>query len=407
MTIQDVTIIGAGAAGCFASILLKEINPSLHVCLLEKTRQPLAKVKVSGGGRCNVTHHCFEIPFLTGQYPRGKEFLQSAFSRFQPQDMIQWLLEKGIELKVEADGRMFPITDRSQTIIDCFLSLIEKLGVLLCLESEVVGISKEGELFLLELKNGQKIRSKKVLFSTGGTQKSYSLLKDLGHEIIAPMPSLFTFEIAEPWIKNLSGSVAKTARISLEGFNMEIAGPVLVTHFGLSGPATLKLSAFAARWLFERDYRSLVLLNWVGMPESKVREDLFAQRKAFPGQKVTLRPLFALSKALWHALVLEVSESLKDKKWSEVSKQEINELTSKLTKTQLTLIGKSLNKEEFVTSGGVDLRELHPKTLESKKVPGLYFAGELLNVDGVTGGFNFQNAWTSAYLAAHAMALSD
>ena len=403
MTIQDITIIGAGAAGCFCGALCGESNPALKIRLLEKTRQPLSKVKISGGGRCNVTHHCFDIPFLIEHYPRGKDFLQAAFFQFQPKTMIEWLSNKGVTLKAETDGRMFPITNRSQTIIDCFLSILEKQKATVSLESEVISIRHIEGIFHLELKTGEIVLSKKVLFATGGVQKTYALLESLGHLIIPPIPSLFTFEVQEEWLKALSGSVASSAKIFLEGFPKKITGPVLVTHWGLSGPATLKLSAFAARWLFDRKYQATVFVNWIGESDITVKETLFETRKIFVSKKIALTPLFSLSKNLWKALVLQASQELENKTWAQVSKQEIEKLFWQLTQTKFTLVGKSLNKEEFVTSGGVDLDEVHPKTLESKKVPGLYFAGEVLNIDGVTGGFNFQNAWTTAYLAAKSM----
>ena len=406
MDIQDIVIIGAGAAGSFAAAIASELNPSLKIKLLEKTRQPLAKVRISGGGRCNVTHHCFDPVALIENYPRGKEFLRNAFFRFQPQDMIDWLLRHGVTVKTEKDGRMFPVTDRSQTIIDCLLTLIEKQGVDLLLESEVVSIVLVEDLFYIELKNQTTLISKKVLLATGGVQKSYFLAERLGHLIEPGIPSLFTFELQEEWIKAYSGSVAPSVKVALEGFSKETEGPLLVTHWGLSGPAVLKLSAFAARWLFDRNYQAQVFINWTGLFEEKVQEVLFQERKRSSSKKLFLTPLFSLSKNFWRALLAQVSPTFPDLVWSQVSKQEIKQLLGILVQTEFTLIGKSLNKEEFVTCGGVSLKEVDPRTFQSKKVPGLYFAGELLDIDGVTGGFNFQNAWTSSFLAAQSMVLS-
>jgi predicted Rossmann fold flavoprotein len=403
MEIYDVIIIGAGAAGCFAAICLSEGDPHLKVRVLEKTRQPLAKVKISGGGRCNVTHHCFDASKLIENYPRGKDFLRNAFSKFQPQDMIDWLSDHGIELKVEKDGRMFPTTDRSQTIIDCFLSLLQQLNVSLSLESEVVSLSKEDDLFHLDLKNGEKIRSKQVLIATGGLQRSYVLAEGLGHIIEPAIPSLFTFSLQEEWIKAHSGFSAPNAKVRLEGFSYEAQGPILVTHWGVSGPAILKLSAFAARWLFAKDYQAQLIVNWTGLTEQEVLEALFLARKQLSSKKLELSPLFSFSKNFWRGFLSQISPSIPNLTWAQLSKQDIHKVTALLIHSRFTVVGKSLNKDEFVTSGGVSLQEIDPKTFESKKVPGLYFAGEVLNIDGVTGGFNFQSAWTTAFLTAQSM----
>lgn len=403
MEIQDIVVIGAGAAGCFSAAIASELNPSLKIRILEKTRRPLAKVKISGGGRCNVTHHCFDPSFLIEHYPRGRDFLRNAFSRFQPKDMIDWLIRHGVVLKTEKDGRMFPTTDKSQTIIDCLLNLLEKQGVVLSLESEVTALSQEKGLFSITLRSGEVIASKKVLLATGGVQRSYFLAENLGHRIETGIPSLFTFEVKEEWIKVYSGSVAAAASLTLEGFNKETRGPVLITHWGLSGPAVLKLSAFAAGWLFDLNYEAKVIINWVQLSKQEVQESLFGERKKSASKKLFLTPLFALSKNFWKALLTQVSPDLPELPWSKVSKKAILQLAHMLTHTELSMIGKSTNKEEFVTCGGVCLKEVDPKTFQSKKVPGLYFAGELLDIDGVTGGFNFQNAWSGGYLAARSM----
>jgi hypothetical protein len=403
MNTQDIVIIGAGAAGCFAAAIASELSPSLKIRVLEKTRQPLAKVKVSGGGRCNVTHNCFDPAFLIEHYPRGRDFLRNAFSRFQPKDMIDWLVQHGVVLKTEKDGRMFPTTDKSQTIIDCLLKLLEKQGVVLSLESEVTALSQENGLFLITLRSGEVIAAKKVLLATGGAQRSYFLAENLGHLIEPGIPSLFTFEVKEEWIKAYSGSVAPSASVTLAGFGKETKGPVLITHWGLSGPAVLKLSAFAARWLFDLKYEAKVIINWVHLSKQEVQEALFQERKKSASKKLFLTPLFSLSKNFWKALLTQVSPDIPELPWAKVSKEAISQLAHMLTYTELSVISKSTNKEEFVTCGGVCLKEVDPKTFQSKKVLGLYFAGELLDIDGVTGGFNFQNAWSSGYLAAQSM----
>ncbi len=405
MEIQDLVIVGAGAAGCFAAAVVGQINPNLRIVLLEKTRQPLAKVRISGGGRCNVTHNCFDVSKLVANYPRGSDFLKGAFHRFQPQDMINWLESQGVVLKVEADGRMFPVSNSSATIIDCFLGLIKKQGVNLLLESEVIQLVSKSSYWELVLKNGQTLFSKKVLFTTGGVVKSYSIIEDLGHVMEKPLPSLFTFELQEEWIKKLTGSVIASAEISIEGSRFTSTGPLLITHWGFSGPAILKLSAFAAKWLFDLNYQAVIHLNWTG--EKKliaVKETLLREKKGSPGKKILLCPLFSLSKNLWRAVLLEINPSLEDRVWARISPKELDTLAEALYRMPFKMIGKSTNKDEFVTCGGVSLDEIYPKTMESKKAGGIYFAGEVLNIDGVTGGFNFQNAWTSAWIAANAIA---
>jgi predicted Rossmann fold flavoprotein len=317
--------------------------------------------------------------------------------------MIDWLIRHGVILKTEKDGRMFPTTDKSQTIIDCLLQFLEKQRVVLSLESEATALSQENGLFSISLRSGEVIIAKKVLLATGGIQRSYFLAENLGHSIEPAIPSLFTFEIKEDWIKAYSGSVATSACVTLEGFNKETKGPVLITHWGLSGPAVLKLSAFAARWLFHLKYEAKVMINWVQLSKQQVQEALFGERKKSASKKLFLTPLFSLSKNFWKALLTQVSPDLPELPWAKVSKEAILQLAHILTQTELSVIGKSTNKEEFVTCGGVCLKEVDPKTFQSKKVPGLYFAGELLDIDGVTGGFNFQNAWSSGYLAALSM----
>jgi predicted Rossmann fold flavoprotein len=404
MDTQDVVVIGAGAAGCFSALLLGELYPSLKITILEKTMQPLSKVKISGGGRCNVTHHCFEVDKLIQNYPRGSDFLRSAFHKFQPQDMVRWCHNHGIALKTEKDGRMFPTTDSSQTIIDSFLRTLHHLQIPLLLQKEVVKLTFCDTHWDVLCKDGANIQAKEVLFATGGLSRSYAIIQSLGHSFSPPIPSLFTFELSQEWVKELSGSCIALARVSLDGFKTSFKGPVLFTHWGVSGPAILRLSAFAAIWLFDRKYQATLHLNWTGLDsEEAVREALYQERKKSSEKKVGLTPLFSLSKKLWKAALLQVSASLEARVWAHLSKQELLSLAKVLYQTSLTIVGKSLNKEEFVTCGGICLDELHPKTLESKKFPGLYFAGEVLDIDGVTGGFNFQNAWTSAWIVSQAI----
>ncbi|MBM3197653.1 MAG: NAD(P)/FAD-dependent oxidoreductase [Chlamydiae bacterium] len=400
---EDVVIIGAGAAGCFAAAILGNLCPSLRIVLLEKTRQPLAKVKISGGGRCNVTHHCFDVKALIENYPRGKDFLRSCFMQFQPRDMIQWLEEKGVSLKVESDGRMFPVTNRSQTIIDCLLTCLQKQGASLLLEQEVVEMQyKEGKWYV-KTRGGTSLESHAVLVSTGGSGKMLDLLAQMGIPLEPSLPSLFTFTCKEEWLHMLSGSTVPQAIISLHGTRFSYQGPLLITHWGLSGPAILKLSAFAAKELAQMHYHATILVNWTGEKESTVQDKLLEAKKQQGSKPVMTTPLFSLSKNLWRAIVFQ-AHLPEEKNWSQVSSRELQDLKETLIRSHFTMVGKSTNKEEFVTCGGVSLQEISQKTMESKRFPGLYFAGEVVDIDGITGGFNFQNAWTGAFVAAQGIA---
>ncbi len=400
----DVLIVGAGAAGCFAAAVAGQTIPHKKIALLEKTRQPLAKVRISGGGRCNVTHHCFDVQKLLTHYPRGNRFLRNAFSRFHPQQVIDWFATQGVVLKTEKDGRMFPVTDQSETICACLMELIKKQGVALHLECEVEKIEPFEGGFVVQARGDRIWHAKNILYATGGNHKAYALLQNLGHAMIPPVPSLFTFETQETWVHLLSGVVAPCAKARVFGF--EQTGPILMTHWGLSGPAILKLSAWAARDLANCQYRAKVSIHWVGEMRSEViKEELFREKERQGSKKVVTTPLFNLPKQLWRACLLEVANISEERAWAQMSKKEMERLFSALTQTELTITGKSLNKEEFVTCGGVPLDEIDPRTMESKKVPHLYFAGEVMDVDGVTGGFNFQNAWSSAWVAVHAMSV--
>lgn len=401
---QDIVIIGAGAAGCFIATLLSELDPNRSITLLEKTRVPLAKVKISGGGRCNVTHNCFDIHKLIESYPRGREFLRAAFHRFQPKDMIEWLKEHKVEVTPEADGRCFPVTNKSQTIIDCLMQCIQKKSVTLCLEKEVVTLRPVQNGWEVVCKDDTVFSTKKVVFATGGMTRSYPIVEALGHKMVEPVPSLFSFELKEAWIKELPGSSIPLATVQIQGTSFSAKGPLLVTHLGVSGPAVLRLSSYAARWFAETSYEAKIGINWTGdLSSNAVKEALYAEKKRASSKKIVFSPLFSLSKNLWKALLTQIAPSALDKTWSQLSRDEINQLAEKLSLMSFTMIGKSTHKEEFVTAGGVDLDEVHPKTLESRKAPGLYFTGEVLDIDGITGGFNFQGAWTTAWCAAQAI----
>lgn len=411
----DVIIVGGGAAGFFAAINIAEMNPKLSVAILEKNKEGLQKVKVSGGGRCNVTHAEFIPSELIKNYPRGKKELLGPFHSFMTGDTMEWFSKRGIELKIEEDGRMFPVTDSSQTIIDCFINEAKRLGIKTYFSHNVKNISKE-ERFLIQTQE-QEFISDKLLITTGSSLKFWKLLKTLGHKIVDPVPSLFTFNIKDPRIKDIPGVVAPAVQIKVQNISssseggvsrrdeevdLTSEGPLLITHWGMSAPAILKLSAFGALELAARDYRFKIQINFI----RKEFEDCLEALKSFKQQlgKKTIYGMaqFDLPKRLWQQLVLASSISV-ETRWADANKDQLETLTKELTKAVFQVDGKSTFKEEFVTAGGIDLKEVNFKTFESKLVENLYFAGEVLNIDAVTGGFNFQNAWTGAFLAAKAI----
>jgi hypothetical protein len=401
-----VIIIGGGAAGFFAAIACANNNPNLKVILLEAGRSPLAKVRISGGGRCNVTHHCFEPAQLVQNYPRGGKALRGAFTRFQPKDTIAWFAAHGVKLKTEADGRMFPVTDNSETIVNCLMDAAIEAGVKLQNNSPVKYVRKEDNLFEVELKTGEILESDRLLIATGSNPLGYKWAKDLGHSIQTPVPSLFTFNIKDPRLQDLAGISVENARIHLvekSKSKLEQQGALLITHWGISGPAVLKLSAWGARVLQEHNYRLPVVINW--LPKfnlETLRQYLVTTTKELTHKKITSYCPLDLPKRLWQSLVV-YSEINDQKKWSELSKKELNRLAQELVQGSFKIQGKGVFKEEFVTCGGVNLKEIDFKTMESKVCAGLYFAGEILDIDGVTGGFNFQSAWTTGWLAGKAM----
>ena len=400
---RRIGIIGGGAAGFFAALIAAEIDKEAEVIIFEKTRQPLAKVRVSGGGRCNVTHNCFDPQVLSSHYPRGAESLKKLFYEFQPQDMINWLSDRGVSLKVEADGRMFPVSNSSSTIIDCFVKQAQVLGVQIRLESEILRIEKTEWGLTVHTKEDDRIDCDAVLLATGGAQRSYLLAQGLGHTMMPAVPSLFTFNIKDLRIDELSGVAVNHVKISIEGSGIHAEGPLLITHWGMSGPAVLRLSAWAARYLSEKEYKGVLVINWVPMlAEHQVREALLEAKRGSASKAICLTPLFALPKNLWRK-VLAHCHILDTKLFAHLSKVDVHELVQALCHSRFTIDGKSTNKEEFVTCGGIPWKEINQKTMESKLCKGLYFAGEVVDTDGITGGFNFQNAWTTGWIAAHAM----
>jgi predicted Rossmann fold flavoprotein len=403
---SHVVIIGAGAAGYFAAVNLKRLSPDTTVTLLEKGNKVLSKVRVSGGGRCNVTHACFDNSDLVGHYPRGERELRGAFSRFSTRDTVNWFEEMGVKLKTEGDGRMFPQSDSSETIVQCLQQAAETSGVVLKLGADVRKIERTGSSFLLHLAGEGRIAADQVIVTTGGNPKmaGYDWLKDLGHTIVPPVPSLFTFNLAETRICALMGISVPAAKLRIEGSNRTSVGPLLITHWGFSGPAVLKLSAQAARDLADCNYHFQVGVSWIENGKEDLVRNRFAEaRSQWNARLIVGHPLFDLPRRLWEYFVQDagIPDTLK---WADLPKKNANQLVAKLVHDVYTVKGKTTFKEEFVTCGGVSLGDIDFKTLQSRRCPGLYFAGEVLDIDGVTGGFNFQSAWTTGWIAAQSIA---
>lgn len=398
-----VIVAGGGAAGFFAAISAKAHHPSAEVLLLEKSDKLLAKVRISGGGRCNVTHDQPNSRKLAANYPRGDRFLRKAFDQFSVKDTIAWFALRGVELKTEADGRMFPVSDNSETIIRCLMDEAEHSGVRIMRQSglKAIDVVPSGG-FCLRMEGGGTLEADRVIVTTGGHPKpeGYAWLKALGHTIVPPVPSLFTFNMPGEPVRALMGVVADPVRARIIGTDLESTGPLLITHWGMSGPAVLKLSAWGARTVQGMGYRFTLQVHWLnGKGEEEVRSAMAAedlQRK----QAQNANP-FALPRRLWEFLMAKVEIPL-EKTWGDVGKKDRNRLTDLLTNDRYAVAGKTTFKEEFVTAGGVSLEEVDPHTLQSRIVPGLYFAGEVLDIDGITGGFNFQAAWTTGWLAGRA-----
>ncbi|RED46802.1 hypothetical protein DFQ10_101578 [Winogradskyella eximia] len=400
---KDIIIIGGGAAGFFAAINIAEQHPDLSVAILERGKEGLQKVKISGGGRCNVTHAEFIPSELVLNYPRGEKELLGPFHRFMTGDTIAWLEERGVELKIEEDGRMFPVSNSSQTIIDCFLNEAEKHRVEVLYNHAVKSIDTLADGFKIETSQGI-FQSKKVLMATGSNPKIWNLLEDLGHTIIQPVPSLFTFDIKDKRIKDIPGVVAKQVEVKVVGTDLESNGPLLITHVGMSAPAILKLSAFGAVELAKRNYNFQIEVNFISLDTESCLDELKNCKQEYAKKTLINSTQFDLPKRLWKQLILAANIG-ENERWADINKQQLEDLAEQLTKAIFQVTGKSTFKEEFVTAGGVDLKEVNFKTFESKLIPNLYFAGEIINVDAVTGGFNFQNAWTGAYIASASIML--
>jgi predicted Rossmann fold flavoprotein len=407
-----IVVIGGGAAGFFGAIACAKANPDAQVTLLEASRQPLAKVLISGGGRCNVTHACFDAEELVQNYPRGAKALRGALTRFGPQDTVAWFATGGVYLKTEADGRMFPVTNSSETIVECLIKAVATSGVKLRIGTPVTSVKRtaaDGGFDLL-LKSGETIKCDRLLFATGSSIVGYKIVQELGHQIEPPVPSLFTFNIVDQKLRELAGVSVNSAQLRLSSgpkSQLQQTGPLLITHWGLSGPAVLKLSAWGARVLHESRYQATLLINWLPhLQPEQVREKVLAVKDEWGKKAIALHRGVGLPHRLWQYIIARAGITTDDR-WAEISNKTLNQLVQELTQGQYLIKGKGAFKEEFVTCGGVNLKEVNFKTMESRLVPGLYFAGEILDIDGVTGGFNFQSAWTTGYLAGIAMANSQ
>jgi len=394
----DVIIVGGGAAGFFAAINCADLNPNLKVAILERGKSGLQKVKISGGGRCNVTHAEFIPSELVMNYPRGEKELLGPFHQFMTGDTIQWFEDRGVALKIEDDGRMFPITDSSQTIIDCFLNEASKHKVDVLYNHSLKSIKHLEANWVLETSQGE-FSATKLMMATGSNPKIWTILEGLGHSISPAVPSLFTFDIKDERIKDIPGVVALDVEVSVVDSNLWSEGPLLITHVGMSAPAILKLSAFGAIELAKRNYDFEIKVNFIKQSIKDCMEQLKKVKQESSKKTVIKFSQFELPKRLWQKLVL-ASQMTSETRWADLSNVQIEALASQLTSAVFHVTGKSTFKEEFVTAGGINLKEVNFKTFESKLHENLYFAGEILNVDAITGGFNFQNAWSGAYIAA-------
>ena len=401
----DIIIVGGGAAGFFTAINIVEKNPKLKVAILERGAEVLQKVRISGGGRCNVTHAIFEPNELVKFYPRGEKELRGPFHQFCSGDTIEWFEQHGVELKIEADGRMFPVSNSSQTIIDCFLKATQKLGISVLTGQSVQSIFNlevSGEnLWKIETQT-ENYLAEKLILATGSNPKVWEMLQNFGHAVVSPVPSLFTFNIKDSRIKELPG-VAAQVTVKVKDTKLTSTGPLLITHWGMSGPAILKLSAWGARILHDKNYQFTIYVNWLNDEDTAYVEKKLKELKQEHAKKsVSKKSPFEITNRLWESLVLASGIEV-ETKWADLSKTQLQNLANQLTNATFQVNGKSTFKDEFVTAGGIDLKEINFKTMESKLHKNLYFAGEIVNIDAITGGFNFQNAWTSGFIVASAI----
>ena len=394
-------VVGGGAAGFFAAINAAELHPDLEIIILEGSPNVLQKVKVSGGGRCNVTHACFTPNELVNFYPRGNKELLGPFHKFMTGDTMEWFENRGVPLKIEDDNRVFPESNSSQSIIDCFLGKIEVLGIQLKLSSRVNSIKKIDEQFLVTTSEENYVADY-VLVATGSNNKVFEIAKELGHTIIKPVPSLFTFNISDERLKDIPGVSVSNASVKIINSKLEDNGPLLITHWGLSGPGILKLSAWGALELHQKNYQFEIEVNWLSKHYNSVLEALKKIKQEQSKQQLVRSPFSEIPKRLWEKFIVAIGVSIHSQ-WAQLSNKHLENLTNQLTKCSFKVSGKSTFKDEFVTAGGVDLKEINFKRFESKIHKNLFFDGEVLNIDDVTGGFNFQNAWTGGWIVANAI----
>jgi len=401
----DVIVAGGGAAGFFTAINVAERNPALKIALLERGKDVLGKVRVSGGGRCNVTHACFVPAELVKFYPRGEKELRGPFNRFCSGDTIEWFEKRGVALKTEEDGRMFPVTDSSQTIIDCFLAEAKKYKIDILTGQSIQSLYNAETHWKIQTQ-GDTFTTPKLVMATGSNPKMWEMMQELGHTIVEPVPSLFTFNIKDPRIKDLMG-VSAQAGVKVKGSKLEASGPLLITHWGMSGPGILRLSAWGARELAGKEYRFAIIVNWLNDVDFSDCEETLKELKQEHAKKTVgkLCP-FDFPKRLWESLVTAAG-IVPDTRWADLNRNQLQALAGQLTQGEYQVNGKSTFKEEFVTAGGIALKEVNFKTMQSKFYENLYFAGEILDIDAITGGFNFQNAWTGGFIAAESISDSE
>ena len=399
---KKIVVVGGGAAGFFCAIQIAELHPNWEIIILEKTNKLLSKVRVSGGGRCNVTHACPDVEMLLKKYPRGARFLKKAFYQFATKNTIQWFAKNGVELHTEKDGRMFPITNSSETIIDCFLRKVHQYKIQILTQHEVVDVVKNQSAFTIHLQGRATMQADAICLATGGMLKSDRLqwLTHFGHSIVTPVPSLFTFNTVDKKITTLMGVAVEKASIQWKGNKNMETGPLLITHWGISGPAAIKLSAWFAREMAETNYEGEIVINWTpAYNESTLKMEWINFRMDYGKREMGSKNPFDIPQRLWHFLLQEAGVTLTTK-WADLKSANQHSLIQLLTRYTLAIKGKTTFKEEFVTCGGVDVKDIDALTMESKLVPGLHFAGEMMDIDGITGGFNFQHAWTSGWIAA-------
>lgn len=398
-----ICIVGGGAAAIFASIFVAQAASTRQIIVLEKSKQFLTKVRISGGGRCNVTHACFDPKILVQNYPRGGQALLGPFSRFQPRDTMAWFEAQGVALKIEEDGRVFPTSDDSLTIVNALLSAAHTQGVELRTHASVVNITKESADFMLTLADGEKIACQRLLLATGSNPHMWEIIRTLGHHIVAAVPSLFTFNTPANPLLELAGVSVPDAHVKIKGLSLQQRGPILITHWGFSGPAILKLSAWGARLLHEKNYAVDLQINWLpAYTAESLRQEIIQAKGKYAARLLWNESPVPLPRNLWKKLAERAGISA-ECRWAQVSNVHVHNLLAELHTSTFAVQGKSTYKDEFVTCGGVERAEIDFKSMQSKICPHLYFAGEIIDIDGVTGGFNFQNAWTTAWIAAQAM----